>query len=46
MPAAELKVHHAAELFEVGESVGEQANIGKMLAVNGVRVNLSWINSL
>ena len=34
MRAAELMVHHAAELFEAGENVGEQANIAKMLAAD------------
>jgi acyl-CoA dehydrogenase len=32
MRAAELMVHRAAELFEAGEPVGEQANMAKMLA--------------
>ena len=34
MRAAELMVHHAAERFEAGENVGEQANIAKMLAAD------------
>ena len=34
MRAAELMVRHAAELFESGENVGEQANIAKMLAAD------------
>ncbi|GAA0334191.1 acyl-CoA dehydrogenase family protein [Sphingomonas oligophenolica] len=34
MRAAELMVHHAAELFEAGEAIGEQANIAKMLAAD------------
>ncbi len=34
MRAAELMVHHAAELFEAGKNVGEQANIAKMLAAD------------
>ena len=34
MRAAERMVHHAAELFEAGENVGEQANIAKMLAAD------------
>ncbi len=34
MRAAELMVHRAAELFEAGENVGEQANIAKMLAAD------------
>ncbi|MCY3752890.1 MAG: acyl-CoA/acyl-ACP dehydrogenase [Alphaproteobacteria bacterium] len=34
MRAAELMVRHAAELFEAGENVGEQANIAKMLAAD------------
>ncbi len=34
MRAAELMVRHAAERFEAGENVGEQANIAKMLAAD------------
>jgi len=34
MRAAELMVHHAAEMFEAGEAIGEQANIAKMLAAD------------
>ena len=34
MRAAELMVHNAAERFEAGENVGEQANIAKMLAAD------------
>ncbi len=34
MRAAELMVHQAAQLFEAGENVGEQANIAKMLAAD------------
>lgn len=32
MRAAELMVHHAAQLYEAGEQCGEEANIAKMLA--------------
>jgi acyl-CoA dehydrogenase len=32
MRAAELMVHKAAEMFDCGESIGEQANLAKMLA--------------
>jgi acyl-CoA dehydrogenase len=32
MRAAELMVHHAAQLYEAGEPCGEEANIAKMLA--------------
>ncbi len=34
MRAAELMVRHAAELFEAGETAGEQANMAKMLAAD------------
>ncbi|MBB6122986.1 acyl-CoA dehydrogenase family protein [Sphingobium subterraneum] len=34
MRAAELMVHKAAEMFEAGEAIGEQANIAKMLAAD------------
>lgn len=34
MRAAELMVHEAARLFEVGEPCGEQANMAKMLAAD------------
>ena len=34
MRAAELMVHHAAELFESGEQCGEHANMAKMLAAD------------
>jgi len=34
MRAAELMVYKAAEMFEAGEAIGEQANIAKMLAAD------------
>jgi len=34
MRAAELMVHKAAEMFEAGETIGEQANIAKLLAAD------------
>ncbi|WP_165322352.1 acyl-CoA dehydrogenase family protein [Rhizorhabdus phycosphaerae] len=34
MRAAELMVHNAAEMFEAGDAIGEQANIAKMLAAD------------
>ena len=34
MRAAELMVHKAAQLFEVGEDCGEESNIAKMLAAD------------
>ena len=34
MRAAELMVRHAAELYEAGESPGEEANLAKMLAAD------------
>lgn len=34
MRAAELMVHRAASLFEAGENIGAEANMGKMLAAD------------